>query len=102
VQVARSNLSDSQGTGSGVADVTFEELGTTARSEIDLGGGPLGSVGQNCLGGGKLAAYVMGYDVSAMGNWWGAPGGPAPGRTVVAGGSLASSPALDAAPEDIC
>ena len=102
VKVERSNLSDSQGTGSGVANVTFEELGTTTRAEIDLGGGPLGSAGQNCLEGGNLAAHVMGYEVSAVGNWWGTPGGPAPGRTLVAGGSLAHSPALDAAPPGIC
>ena len=30
VKVERSNLSDSKGTGSGVANVTFEELGTTS------------------------------------------------------------------------
>ena len=98
VKVERSNLSDSQGTGSGVANVTFEELGTTTQSEIDLGGGPLGSAGQNCLEGGNLAAHIMGYDVSAVGNWWGAAGGPAPGRTVVAGGSLAHSPASGRGP----
>lgn len=102
VKVERSNLSDSEGAGSGVANVSFEELGTTTHSQIDLGGGALGSAAQNCLVGGNLAAYVMGYEVSAVGNWWGTPGGPAPGRTVVAGGSLADSPALDAAPAGVC
>jgi len=102
VKVERSDLSDSKGTGSGVANVTFEDLGSTTESTLDLGGGALGSAGGNCVGGGTLAAFVMGYEVSAEGNWWGTPGEPGPGRTAVAGGSLATAPALDVPPQGVC
>ena len=102
VKVQRSNLSDAQGTGSGTANVTFEEQGTTERSVIDLGGGTLGAAGSNCLAGGTLAAEVLGYDVSAKTNWWGSPGGPAPGRTLVAGGTLEHGGALESPPPGIC
>ena len=86
------------GTGSGQANVAFEELGSTDNSEIDLGGGALGSPGGNCLDGGSLAAFVNGYDVSATGNWWGQAGGPRPGSTVVGTGTLATEPSLAAPP----
>ncbi len=102
VKVESSNLSDAQGTGSGAANVTFEEQGTTEHSVIDLGGGPLGAAGRNCFAGGSLAAEVVGYDVSARSNWWGSPGGPAPGRTVVVGGMLEHAGALDSPPPGIC
>lgn len=102
VKVESSNLSDAQGTGSDMANVTFEEQGTTDRSVIDLGGGPLGAAGRNCFAGGTLAAEVLGYDVSARNNWWGSPGGPAPGRTVVAGGTLEHADALESPPPGIC
>ena len=101
VKVEDTDLSDSQGAGSGIANVTFEEQGETAQSAIDIGGGSLGSAGGNCLAGGSLAAEVLGYDVTATSNWWGSPGGPAPGRTVVADGTLDYDPALDA-PPDAC
>lgn len=79
-----------------------ENLGTTARATIDLGGGPLGSSGGNCLDGGSLAAALVRYDVTARGNWWGQPGGPAPGRAVATGGTLDSAGALDSAPPGRC
>ncbi|MGH2952779.1 MAG: hypothetical protein ACRDK9_02000 [Solirubrobacterales bacterium] len=97
VKIEDSDLSDSRGApGIGVANVAFEDLGNTASSRIDLGGGALGSRGGNCLEGGPLAANVLGYDVSAESNWWGAEGGPGPGRTVTAGGSLDTDPSLSA------
>lgn len=102
VKVESSNLSDAQGTGSGAANATFEEQGTTESSVIDLGGGPLGSVGRNCLAGGTLAAEVLGYQVSARNDWWGSPGGPAPGRTVVVGGTLEYAGGLESPPPGVC
>jgi hypothetical protein len=102
VKVERSNLSDAHGTGSGAANVAFEEQGSTDQSTIDLGGGPLGSAGLNCAAGGTLAAHVMGYDVSARNNWWGSPGAPSPGRTVVVGGTLEHGDAMESPPEGIC
>ena len=65
---------------------------------IDFGGGALGSTGGNCFAGGVLAADVLRYAVAARGNWWGRPGGPAPGRTLVLGGALDTGGALAAPP----
>ncbi len=98
VRVEDANLSDSRGTGSGAANVSFEDLGTTGRTAIDLGGGALGSAGGNCIAGGSLAAVTVGYAVSAKHNWWGAPAGPAPGSTVSVAGALDSGSPLAAPP----
>ncbi len=98
VKVQRSDLAGSSSLGSSVADVAVEDLGTTRRSVVDLGGGPLGSVGGNCLRGGLLAANVVGYAVWARGDWWGAPGGPGPLRTLALGGSLDAGAPLSEPP----
>lgn len=96
-RVERTDLSGARGLASSPADLVVEELSHTDQVAIDLGGGPLGSAGGNCLAGGPLAALVVGYAVDAASAWWGAPGGPAPGRTVVAGGVLRTRPPLAAA-----
>lgn len=98
VKVARTDLSDSHGTASTPANLTAEELGTTRHAVIDLGGGPLGSAGGNCLAGGALAVALVGYDAHARNAWWGRPGGPGPGRVVAAGGRLDASHPLDTPP----
>ncbi len=98
VKVENSDLGGATGVGSGLANVTFEELGTTTETAIDLGGGPLGSTGGNCLGGAARSALVLGYAVSAERNWWGQPGGPAPGSALVTTGSLDAGDALGSAP----
>ena len=98
VRIERTDLSDSRGTSSTPANLTVEELGSTGEAVIDLGGGPLGSTGGVCLDGGRLGAAVAGYDVTARNAWWGDPGGPPPGRVVVAGGSLDAGSPLSSAP----
>jgi hypothetical protein len=98
VRVERTNLSGSRGIGSSPANLTAQDLGTTGRPVIDLGGGPLGSRGGNCLGGGRLAALLLGYDVHARGNWWGRPGGSGLGRSIALGATLDAGAALDARP----
>jgi hypothetical protein len=98
VRVEGSNLSDSRGIGSGVANFAAENLGTTVESAIDLGGGTLGSAGGNCIEGGILAADVVRYDVSAEDNWWGSPSGAAPGRVLALGGELDIAPFRSAPP----
>ena len=98
VKIERTDLSDSAGATSTPANLTVEELGTTADAMIDLGGGTLGSPGQVCLDGGTLAAAVAGYDVSARNAWWGQPGGPAAGRVITADGALDASDPLGAPP----
>lgn len=102
VEVQRTDLSDSRGTGSASANVTVEDLGNTTSSDIDLGGGTLGSAGHNCLAGGTLAADVRGFDVKAERNWWGSPAGPGPGRTVAVGGTLDFDPVLGSPPAGVC
>jgi hypothetical protein len=98
VRIQNTDLSDSLGVGSGVANVVFEDQGTTANSAIDLGGGALGSAGNNCLTGGALAAEALRYSVVAKHNWWGSPGSPAAGRTLAVGASLDYDPALTSPP----
>jgi hypothetical protein len=99
VKVQRTNLSDSKGVGSGIADFSAEDLGSTTSHVIDLGRGTLGSAGQNCIVGGNLQADVVRYRVAARANWWGKPGGPRLGGVLAVGGSLDTSEALDIAPE---
>lgn len=98
VKVENSDLARSSSLGSSIADAAFEDGGTTRSSVIDLGGGALGSTGGNCFRGGLLAMNVLGYQVSARGNWWSRPGGPGVGRTSVIGGSLDARQPLGTAP----
>ncbi|WP_050760870.1 hypothetical protein [Aeromicrobium marinum] len=98
VKVQRSNLAGSSSFGSSIADVSIEDFGRTTRSTIDLGGGALGSVGQNCVVGGLLAANVVRYKVAAKNTWWGRPGGPGLLRTLALGGLLNTGSALASAP----
>jgi hypothetical protein len=71
-------------TKAGQTNVAFDqEPGAyTVTDLVDLGGGALGSTGNNCIfGGGTYDAETTLYDVMARQNWWGAAGGPAPGKT---------------------
>jgi hypothetical protein len=78
VFVQNSNLSGSQ---SGIA-VAFDmqPTGKTTSAKIDLGGGPLGSNGRNCIFGGLIYNLeATNYNVFANGNWWGSASGPLAG-----------------------
>jgi hypothetical protein len=97
--VQNSNLSGSQ---SGVA-VAFDmqPTGATTSAKIDLGGGPLGSIGQNCIFGGLIFNLeATSYNVYANGNWWGSSSGPLagsvhetkPGFTIFDSSFLKSAP----------
>jgi hypothetical protein len=97
-KVQHTDLADSRGAGSSPANLTVENLGTTRDAVIDFGGGSLGSAGANCLGGGALAALLVGYDVRARGNWWGAPGAPGLARALALGGTLDAGAPLAAVP----
>jgi len=99
VKVQRTNLSDSKGVGSGIADLSAEDLGSTTSAVIDLGRGSLGSAGENCIVGGNLQADVVRYRVAARANWWGQPTGPAFGKTIALAGSLDTGSPLASAPE---
>ena len=82
VMVQDSDLSVS---GSGVAVAFDMQPGTggTTSSQIDLGGGALGSAGRNCIFGGAIYNLeATGYNVSAEHNWWGTASGP-PSGTVI-------------------
>ncbi len=99
VRVQDSDLSVST---SGVA-VAFDQqpTGGTLDSAIDLGGGPLGSRGGNCIfGGALLDLEATGYSVYAENDWWGSASGPQAGKvlanptgfTIYDGASLAQAP----------
>jgi len=98
VKVQRSDLANSPGLGSSVADVSAEDLGVTQSSTIDLGGGPLGSTGGNCTGSGLLAADVIRFHVWAQHGWWGQPGGPGLLSALALGGTIDTRFPLDEAP----
>ena len=95
VRIQNTEFSGAHRAGSGFANVEAEDLGTTGSSAIDLGGGPLGSAGGNCITGPGMAASAVGYTMYAAGNWWGDPGGPRPGSVL---GSVAGDPSLGAPP----
>jgi len=81
VRVQDSDLSASS---SGVA-VAFDQqpTGATASAVIDLGGGALGSNGENCIFGGAIYDLeATRYNVAAENNWWGSARGPRPGKVV--------------------
>jgi hypothetical protein len=99
VKVEGTNLSNAGGIGSTVANVAVEDLGSTRESIIDFGGGALGSLGANCLGGGLLSFALLGYDASVQDNWWGDDAGALLGRTLAIGGNLDTSHPLRGAPE---
>ena len=82
VMVQDSDLSSSL---SGVAVAFDMQPGTggTTSSQIDLGGGALGSAGGNCIFGGTIYNLeATGYNVSAKHNWWGTASGPPLGTVI--------------------
>ena len=93
------DLADSQGTASTPANLTVEELGSTAEARHrPRRRARSARPAACCLDGGQLAAAVAGYDVSARNAWWGDPGRPGPGRVVAAGGTLDAGSPLGSAP----
>jgi hypothetical protein len=93
--VQRSDLSYSPAT-----PVIIENLDTTRTTHavLDLGGGPLGSIGHNCiLGGGQTDLTTVGYHVAARRAWWGTAGGPQPGRAVGVAATIDSASPLTGA-----
>jgi hypothetical protein len=94
-RVEHTDLSQSAGT-----PVILENLdtGATTHAKLDLGGGALASAGHNCIFGGTQGDVVAArYDLDAVHDWWGSPGGPAAGRVATAGATIRSAPALDVA-----
>ena len=69
-----------------------QTTGGTATPAIDLGGGSLGSGGNNCiLQGALLDLEATSYNVSATTDWWGSPSGPAPGTVSVSPSGYAAT-----------
>jgi hypothetical protein len=94
-RVEHTDLSQSAGT-----PIYVENAGTSGATHaaIDLGGGALNSPGHNCIFGGSQGDVVATrYDLDARHDWWGTPGGPAPGRVTGAGSTVNSTPALGSA-----
>ena len=80
-----------------VAAFDQQPTGSAKDVNIDLGGGALGSVGQNCISGGALFdVETNAYKVSAQNDWWGQAGGPAAGR--LSGQTIDTASPLSAAP----
>lgn len=89
-----------------VAAFDQQPTGTLTNAQIDLGGGALGSVGQNCISGGALFdVETNAYKIAAQHNWWGQPGGPAPAHVSAPGldssSPLAQAPAACTAPQNL-
>jgi hypothetical protein len=79
VRVAGTDLSHAGGTG---VAIDQRYAGLTLNAAIDLGGGLLGSPGNNCLfGSADYDAEASRYQVIARNNWWGRAAGPRPGKT---------------------
>ncbi|MGH2963795.1 MAG: hypothetical protein ACRDMH_00190 [Solirubrobacterales bacterium] len=98
-KIQHSDLSGSQGDGSGVANVEFDQQGTSPATSLDLGGGRLGSMGHNCIADGSLDLQLRNVHLAAEHDWWGAPSGPAPAKTVLQGSAtLGFAPPLTAKP----
>jgi hypothetical protein len=94
-RVEQTDLSRSAGT-----PIFVENADTSGATHaaIDLGGGALNSPGHNCIFGGNQGDVVATrYDLDARHDWWGAPGGPAPGSVTAVGSTVNSTPALGAA-----
>jgi hypothetical protein len=99
-RIAHTDLSSSPGTPLILENVTTSG-GTRAR--LDFGGGALGSPGGNCIFGGQsVDVEDARFSASARRDWWGRAGGPAPGRVVAAGGSVASGAPLATRPRGVC
>lgn len=94
-KVASTNFSGNQ-----KFNVAFDDNGQTGNTDLDFGGGALGSAGGNCFyAGGKGDAESEGYSVFLESDWWGGPAGPAAGSTrTSAGGSLHYLPVLTTPP----
>ena len=91
-RVESSDISRSGGT-----NVILENLDTSGatNARLDLGGGKLGSLGHNCIGGGQQTdVNAVRDDLDARHDWWGSPGGPPPEATVAVGGSVFYNPPL--------
>ena len=101
VKVERTDLSGAGETGFAIDQKLL--VGTLAAA-IDLGGGVLGSAGNNCIAGNaRYDAETTGFAVSIEHNWWGSGAGPAAGKTSATPliGRLDVDPWL-AAPPPIC
>ncbi len=85
--------------------IILENLDTTGgtHARLDLGGGPLGSTGGNCIFGGAVLDIEDARDSAwARDDWWGQPGGPGPTRLLAVGGKLDTASPLSRAPGGRC
>jgi hypothetical protein len=69
--------------------IAFDQNSSTQDTKIDLGGGQLNSLGNNCIIGARSdAVEITGYNVSARNNWWGSQTGPLPVKISLTSGTL--------------
>ncbi len=70
------NVSNSTIISNGTRAMLFGDAGVGGTYRVDLGGGALGSEGNNRIFGHPQMALILGdIDVVARNNWWGSPGG---------------------------
>jgi hypothetical protein len=97
--VQNTNLSGSTGTNVAFDQLAGYDQSGTGYAALDLGGGALGSKGNNCIfGGGQLDAETTGYNVFAEHNWWGTPTGPGLGRVVAINSGWPTSASIQTSP----
>jgi hypothetical protein len=95
VKVENSSLTNSPGRGVEID----QEPGLTASSIIDLGGGALGSVGNNSIYGNNQDVVLTNYSADAEDDWWGNASGPTPAEiSLVGSATLQFVPFLTHAP----
>jgi hypothetical protein len=78
----------------------IQTTGSAASSTIDLGGGSLGSAGNNCILNGSIYDLeATSYNVSANSAWWGQASGPTPGTVSVGPAGFSATTATPLATE---
>lgn len=97
-RIAHSSLAGTSAEGTPII-LENHDTSSQGHARLDFGGGSLSSPGGNCIyGGTALDVQNVRYNAVAQGEWWGRPGGPAPGRVVSAGGGIDTAHPLDKAP----
>lgn len=86
------------------ASVNVENHGTPATATFDMGGGPHGSSGSNCLSESRRGRTVtsIGAHMWMRHNWWGHPAGPTAGAITATRGGPDTTAPLPRSPRPEC
>jgi hypothetical protein len=99
VTIAQSEISQNGEPGASF-EAQAEAISSASQARLDLGGGALGSAGQNCLfGNGSADLEATNLPVVADRDWWGQPGAPKPSQTATRGiGTISTTGGLTSRP----